>query len=198
MLRLTPSAAVRTGTELGIDHLEALDFLLWTSSGSRASKLLKTSESSVSRKSRDCSAFFNLELIRSAGRILLTGDLHPVHAGRSFLQPLRSAGIRPLRIHTNDKSVYQKLTDAQESHHFVNYLDKDGEPGKAAELLSQRIVDVVIANPHGRSLCQPAETVYLPLEAPCGNEKILFSVWSHPMIYGCDHFRELMDVVRRP
>lgn len=190
--------ALRTGIEIGIDHLEALDFLLWTHSGGKASKLLKASESSVSRKSRDCAAFFNLELIRSASQIVLTGDLRPLNAGRSFLQALRSAGIRPLRIHTNEKNIYQKLTNAQEQHNCLNHLEEDCEPEKIAALLTHSIIDVAIINLHRRSLYPPAGTVYLPLEVLSDKESFSLSSWSHPTIYGCDQFRKLIDVLRQP
>jgi hypothetical protein len=184
--------------ELGIDHLEALDLLLWTASGINASTLLKTSESSVSRKSRDCTKFFNLELIRISGRISLSGDLSPLQSARSFLQSLRLSGIRPLRIHANDCTIHGKLISSHETQHFISHLDSDMEISKLTELMHHRVIDVIIINNDNKHLTTPSEIVHLPVETFCGSTNVTLHVWSHPKIYGCDHFRQVMDVVRQP
>ena len=139
--------------------------------------------------------FFNLKLIRKAGNINLSGDLSSLRSGRAFLQSLRIAGKRPLRVHTNDANIRNKMSTFHETRHFLSYISEDAEFENIFELINQQIIDVAVINLDSRLPKPPEKAVYLPVESYRGNTRIFMNVCSHPQVYGCESFRALMDAI---
>ena len=83
---------------ISLDHLAALDHLIWLRTGQRAADALACAQPTVSRNSRKCLEVFGLELARSRGEWRLIGDTELINLERGVHQQWRWSRDHTLRL----------------------------------------------------------------------------------------------------
>ena len=83
---------------VNLDHLAALDLLLWLGTTERAAVLANTNQSTISRRSRVVLQTFQLELGRSVDGWRPRGDTSLLRLERQVHQRARFLGKQPLRL----------------------------------------------------------------------------------------------------
>ena len=83
---------------VNLDHLEALDLMMWLGTSQRAAALAHTDQSTISRRSRSALQAFRLGLRRGRGGWRPSGDSSLLSLERQVHQRVRFMGRQPLRL----------------------------------------------------------------------------------------------------
>ena len=131
---------------VSLDHLAALDLLLWLGTTERAAALAGTNQSTISRRSRMVLEAFELRLGRSADGWWPSGDTSLLALERQVHQRARFLGRSPLRLQAPDWSRQQALRRLPEG-----WCVNPARPGIVCDdpvaLLRARVIDACLLTP---------------------------------------------------
>lgn len=135
----------RRGVMVSLEHLAALDLLLWLRSTERAAVVAGTNQSTISRRSRSALESFAVTIRRDADAWIDSGD-PLLQLERQIHQRVRLMGRQPLRLEAPYWSRRRALSSLPE--------DWCGNPAGAAwvcdnplDLLRARIIDACVLTP---------------------------------------------------
>lgn len=131
---------------VNLDHLAALDLLLWLGTTERAAALANTNQSTISRRSRVALQAFRLELGRSADGWRPRGDTTLLALERQVHQRARFRGKHPLRLQVpywSRTEVLQRLPEGW----CTNPALGGGACEDPVGLLRERVIDACLVTP---------------------------------------------------
>lgn len=131
---------------VNLDHLAALDLLLWLGTTERAATLACTSQSTISRRSRIALQAFDLRLGRNSDGLWPQGDTSLLALERQVHQRARFQGRQLLRL-----QVPQWSRDGVLRHLPQGWCTNPALPGLVCDdpvaLLRARVIDACLLTP---------------------------------------------------
>ena len=131
---------------VNLDHLAALDLLVWLGTTERAAVLANTNQSTISRRSRVALQTFRLEIGRSVDGRRPRGDTSFLMLERQVHQRARFLGKQPLRLQVPDWSRERVLRRPPEG-----WCTNPPLPGLVCHdpvaLLRERVIDACLVTP---------------------------------------------------
>ena len=131
---------------VSLDHLEALDLLVWLGSTERAADLAASNQSTISRRSRATLQTFRLRMARGRAGRRPFGDTTLLNLERQVHQQARFLGCRPLRLQVPYWSRSMGLPDLQEGW-CTNPAESLLVCEDPVQLLRDRVIDACLLTP---------------------------------------------------
>ena len=126
-------------------QLICLDYLQWLRNGRDVAQKLHCSQSCVSRQSRRCLEFLNLQARKRQGELKIEGDLLLLKESRRLHQLFRLSGLEAIRIEAPTSIIPSSTTiTGRIPISFACTMPRD--PIALTHLLHERVIDMWISH----------------------------------------------------